>query len=88
MGNMLAIFKLYAEENEQLDGILQACKDLKVDQVQYKDGRKDPIAFGIECVKVGFMLPDKIPGIFEKLEEELKKIPNTTEVEQAGMTLL
>jgi len=88
MGNMLAIYKLYSEEPEQLDAILEACKSLNLENVQFKDARKEPIAFGLECIKAGFMLPDKIEGVLESLEAALAKIPNVTEVEQAGMTLL
>ena len=85
---MLVIFKLYAEENEQLDEILAGVKGLSSEQVEFKDGKREPIAFGLECLKVGFLIPDKVEGVLEKLEEDLKKIQNVTEVEQAGMTLI
>lgn len=88
MGKMLVIFKLYAEDNEHLDGLLEAAKSLHSGNVEFKDGKKEPIAFGLECLKVGFVIPDKVEGVLEKLEADLKKIPNITEVEQAGMTLL
>ena len=86
MGKMLVIFKLYAEENGQLEGILEEAKALK--SAEFKDAKREPIAFGLECLKVGFLIPDKVEGVLEKLEADLKAIPNVTEVEQAGMTLL
>ena len=88
LGKMLVIFKLYAEENEQLDEILASVKKLSSGQIEFKDGKREPIAFGLECLKLGFLLPDKVEGILEKLEENLRKIQNVTEVEQAGMTLI
>ena len=88
MGKMLVIFKLYAEENEQLAEILAEVKRLSSETCEFKDAKREPIAFGLECLKVGFLLPDKVEGVLEKLEEDLKKIPNVTEVEQAGMTLI
>ena len=88
MGKMLVIFKLYAEENEQLDEILASAKKLSSQDCEFKDGKREPIAFGLECLKVGFLIPDKVEGVLEKLEQGLKAIHNVTDVESAGMTLI
>ena len=86
MGNALVIFKLYPEDIEDTEKIEAGLKELSVGKVQ--EVRREPIAFGLELVVVGILIPDKVDGMMEKLEDDVRKIPGVKEVEVAGMTLV
>ncbi len=86
MGNMLLVYKLYPEDIESIAKIEEAVKHVKSGKL--KQVKREPIAFGMELVMCAFILPDKVDGVVEKLEAELKRIPHVNEVESAGMTLL
>ena len=67
MGDALVIFRLYPEDIEDVEKIEAGLKELKVGQV--REVRREPIAFGLELVKVAIVIPDKVEGMMEKLEE-------------------
>lgn len=86
MGKVLIIAKLYPEEVEDVAKIEAALKEFKEGRVQ--DVRREPVAFGLELVRVGVLVPDKEDGVADKVENALKKLSGVNQVEIEGATLV
>ncbi|MFH1239967.1 MAG: elongation factor 1-beta family protein [Candidatus Diapherotrites archaeon] len=86
MGNALIIMKIYPEELEDSVKIEKSVKKIKNGEV--KEVRLEPIAFGLELVKIAVVIPDKEDGAMSKLEDEIKALPGVRDVEVEGVTLL
>ena len=86
MGQALVIFKIYPEGLEEVEKVEAAVRELKEGDV--KEVRREPIAFGLELVKAGIVIPDKEDGRMEKLEDAVRAIPGVKEVEVEGVTLI
>ena len=88
MGKAMVIFKI-SPEPEHIDEVEIAVKAVSIPDVKFQDFKRVPIGFGIEIIKVGYIVPDKTDGIIPALEAELNKIPNITqEAEMEGATLI
>ncbi len=87
MGKALVIFKIFPEP-EEIDKVVEALKALTIDQVKYQDLKREPVGFGIEVIRVGYIVPDKTDGIMPKLEEAVSKVPGVNQVEMDGVTLI
>ena len=85
MGNALIIFKIFAGP-EEIKKVEAALKGVKEGRLQ--DLKREPIAFGAEAIKAGFVIPDKVDGAMECLEEAVKKAAENCEVQVEGMTLI
>ncbi len=57
----------------------------KIMELNPREVKEQPIAFGLKFFDVLFVIPDK-QG--QKIEEELKKIPGIASVETEGVTLV
>ncbi|MDD4250633.1 MAG: hypothetical protein PHX27_00390 [Candidatus ainarchaeum sp.] len=87
MGNALVIFKIFTDP-QKLDVVEKNLKNIKIDQIKFQDLKREPIGFGIEVIRVGYVLPDKTDGLMPKLEEALSKIDGINQVEMDGVTLI
>jgi translation elongation factor EF-1beta len=85
MGNALVIFKVFADP-ESLSAVEAELR--KVTAGDFRDLKKEPIGFGIEVIRVGYVIPDKVDGAMEKLETAVKAVKGINEVEVDGITLL
>ncbi|MCX6801400.1 MAG: hypothetical protein NTZ73_04385 [Candidatus Diapherotrites archaeon] len=85
MGNALVIFKVFADP-EQLNSVEAELR--KIDTDQFRDLKREPIGFGIEVIRVGYIIPDKVDGALEKLENAVRTVKGINEVEVDGVTLL
>jgi len=88
MGKAMVIFKV-SPNPEDIDTVEAAVKEIKIENVKLQDMKREPIAFGIELIKVGFIVPDKTDGIIPAIEEALNKIEGLSqEAEMIGATLI
>ncbi len=85
MGMMVIVYKVYADL-EKLDSIVASLNTVK--SAEPREVRREPVGFGIEVIKVAYVLPDKVEGLVEKLEAEVRAIDGINEVEVEAMTLL
>ena len=84
----MVIFKI-SPEPEQIDQVEAAVKAVTIPDVKFQDIKREPLAFGIEIIKVGFIVPDKTDGIIPALEAALNAIDGLTqEAEMLGATLI
>jgi len=86
LGNALVIVKIYPEGPEKIEEVEKAVRELKEGKV--KDVKREPIAFGMELIRAGIVIPDKQDGAMQKLEDALQKIPGVNQIEVEGITLL
>ncbi len=84
----MVIFKV-SPNPEDIDKVENAIKSINLTDVKFQDIKREPIGFGIEIIKVGFIVPDKTDGIIPAIEEALNKIDGLSqEVEMHGATLI
>lgn len=88
MGDVMVVFKLYPEEAGDSEKIVEGVKGLSFDPAKVVDIKREPIAFGLEVVRVGVRMPDKTEGLMDKVEEALKGLDRVGEVETESATLL
>lgn len=86
MGNVLVIFKIYPEGPEEVEMVIEGLKTITMGDL--KDVQRQPIGFGLDLIRAGFVIPDKTDGLMEKLENEIRTIKGLKEVEVEGSTLL
>ena len=87
MGKAMVIFKIFSDP-ENLDKVEAALKALNVEQAKFQDLKREPIGFGIEVIRVGYIVPDKTDGIMPALESAIEKIEGINTVEMDGVTLI
>jgi len=59
----------------------------KVLNGKFEEAKFEPIAFGLVAVIAGFTC-DSIEGVSDKIEAEIKKIPNVSDVTVERMSLV
>lgn len=85
MGKVLVVFKVFSNP-ENTEKVSEALKTLK--EGECKEVRREPIGFGIELLRVGYVIPDKVDGAMDALENAVKKIEGVNEAEVEAMTLI
>jgi len=85
MGTAMVIFKVFTDP-EKLDAVDKALREVK--EGTFRDLKREPIGFGIEVIRVGYLIPDKVDGAMEKLESGVRKVPGINEVEVEMVTLI
>ncbi|PJA20930.1 MAG: elongation factor 1-beta [Candidatus Diapherotrites archaeon CG_4_10_14_0_2_um_filter_31_5] len=89
MGKMVLIYKISPEGIEKTDKVENAIKEKIKDLGELKDIKREPIAFGLEAIKIAIVVEAKgTEGITEKIENTLKEIEGVSSVENIGMNLL
>ena len=83
MGKVMALYRIYPEENYDLDSIVAELK--KIERV--KAIQKEPVAFGLVVLKVGVMYDDKTDKPSE-FETYMENIPGIKQVESIDVTLI
>ncbi|MEK6959231.1 MAG: elongation factor 1-beta [archaeon] len=85
MGKVLVVYKVFADP-EVLEKVSEALKSIT--EGEFKDMRREPIGFGIEIIRVGYVVPDKVDGAMDALEAAIKKIPGVNQAEVEALTLI
>ncbi|MFH1663353.1 MAG: elongation factor 1-beta [archaeon] len=89
MGKMVLIYRIAPEDMEEIKRIENEIKD-KVNRLgELRDMKREPIAFGLEAIKIAIVTEAKgTEGITEKIEQALNAIKGVSSVENIGMNLL
>ena len=83
MGKAFAIYKIYPEEGFTIDQIMDSLKKFE----KIKSMQKLPIGFGVELLKIGVIMDDKLDSP-ETIEQEIKGTPGIKEMECDDITLI
>lgn len=81
----MVIFKVFTDP-ENLDAVEKSLKEIT--QGEFKDLKREPIGFGIEVIRVGYLISDKEEGVMNKLEEAVKAVPLINEAEIEVTTII
>jgi len=84
--DVIVILKVYPEDPTTISNVERAIRTVKSGVLQ--DIRREPIAFGLELIRVAFRIPDKVDGALERLENEISSIKGVNQVEVEGATLI
>jgi len=83
MGMAMAVYKIYPEEGKNIDELIEELNKFE----KIKSIKKEPIAFGLEVVKIGVLMDDKKDKP-EEIEQEIKKTPGIKEMECEDVALI
>ena len=79
----MVVYKIYPEENVDLDKL--AAEIGKIEHV--RGVQREPVAFGLEVLKVGATMDDKKDNP-EELEKKIREVSGVREVETADVGLI
>lgn len=79
----MAVYKIYPEEGYDLNKLFD---DLKKHPM-VKSLKREPIAFGLELIKIGVLMDDKKDKP-EEIEADIRKTPGIREMECDDITLI
>ncbi len=83
MGKVMVVFKIYPEEGTKPQDIMDQLDKVK----DIKSAKREPIAFGLEVIKAGALIPDDDNP--DRVEKELReKIEGYRDIEQGEATLI
>ena len=85
MGDVALVYKIAAEDQDDLPKIEEAIKKISCGKLQWI--KREPFVFGMELIKVAIVVPDKVDGAIDKVEEFLNTITGVSNVELETMTL-
>ena len=86
MAQLLLVCKIFPTSIEvNLDELAQKIRSSIKENIVMKRYEKEPIAFGLECIKAEFILDDK-EGQNEAFEESLKSVEGLSEFEVLRMS--
>jgi len=85
MGDVALVYKITAEDQDNLSQIEDEIRKIECGKLQWL--KREPFVFGMELIKVAIVVPDKVDGVVDKVEEFLNKINGVSNVEIETMTL-
>ncbi len=85
MGDVALVYKVAAEDQDNLENIEAEIKKIDCGKLQWI--KREPFVFGMELIKVAIVVPDKVDGAVDKVEEFLTKIKGVSNVDMETMTL-
>ncbi len=86
LGKLFVVYKVYTDSPEDTEKVCGALRNVKTGE--FKDLKREPVGFGIEVIKAGYLLLEKQDELVPMLEEEIKAIEGVAQIENETMTLI
>ncbi len=86
MGDVLLVYQVTVEEQDQLDSVEQEVRKINCGKLQ--EIKKEPFVFGTELLRVSVVVPDKVDGACDAVEDFLTKINGVASVNNIALTLI
>ncbi len=83
---ILVVFKVFPAGPDEVSAVKEGVKAVKAGE--FKDMKAEPLAFGLEIIKVAYLIPDKTDGAMEALEQAVRNVKGVNQVEVDAVTLL
>ena len=83
MGKAMVVYKVYPEENVSVDTIEPKIKEIE----NVTEVKREPIAFGLELLKVAVVVDDKT-GKPEEIENQIKNVEGVKRIETESLSLI
>jgi len=83
MGKAMIVYKVYPEDGVDISELEERIKQIE----KVTETKREPIAFGLELLKVAMIIDDKKEKP-EEYENQLKAIPGVKRIETDSMNLI
>ncbi|MEM0372354.1 MAG: hypothetical protein QXO69_00715 [archaeon] len=83
MGMAMAVYKIYPKEGHDINALFNELQK----HPRVKSLKKEPIAFGLELIKIGVLMDDKKDKP-EEIEADIRRIDGIGEMECEDVTLI
>ncbi|MCD6494237.1 MAG: elongation factor 1-beta [Archaeoglobaceae archaeon] len=88
MGQVFMKLRVMPSDVEvSLEDVLEKIKNIGIENVEIKDSKTQPIAFGLKALMIVAVMPDE-EGIGDKFIENIQKIDGVESVEIESMELV
>jgi translation elongation factor aEF-1 beta len=87
VGKALVVFKVFSDP-KNLDKVEEGLKNITIEDIKFQDIKREPIGFGIEVIRVGYIVPDKTDGLMPALEKAVEEVEGVNNVEMDGVNLI
>jgi elongation factor 1-beta len=89
MGKVIVVAKVLPSDlSINLENLYQEVKSNLPENIELKGYKIEPVAFGLNALKLFFAIPDNLEGGTSKIEEFLMKIKGIEQVEIEFISLL
>jgi len=86
MGDVALVYKVTLEDQDAIKQVENDIKKIDFGKIEWI--KREPFVFGTELIKVAIIIPDKIDGAMEKVEDFLNAIKNVSSINNESMTLI
>ncbi len=88
MGKVLTVLNIIPENQDvNLNSVCEKIKSSLPDNIKYHDSKIEPFAFGVNTLKISFLLDDSEGGM-DILEKLIKNIDGVGEISVEHLTLI
>lgn len=86
MGDILLVYDVTVEDQDFLDKVEENCKKISVGKLQKIE--RVPFVFGTQAIRIAVVVPDKIDGMSDAVENYLNGIEGVSSITNVATTLI
>jgi len=86
LGDILLVYDVTVEDQETLDLVEEKIKEISTGKIQ--EIKRVPFVFGTEAIRVAVVIPDKVDGLSDAVEDFLNGIEGVSSINNVATTLI
>lgn len=86
MGDILLVYDITLEDQENLDSVEAEVKKIHVGELQ--EVKRVPFVFGTQAIRAAIIVPDKTDGMSDAVEDYLNSIDGVSSIRAVATTLI